>query len=101
MRYQLVIQCPASSISDYDAMIGFEEELSKAAAPDDLDGHDFGSGEMNIFFFTETPEALFERLRPLLKSQDRLASVRVAFRDVSKDEYEVLWPPDLQRFEIS
>jgi len=102
MRYQFVLQWRESSISDYDEMIELEEQLSKAAATDgDLDGHDIGSGEINIFFLTETPDALFVRLRPVLFSLDRLATAHVAFRDVSKDEYTVIWPADLRRFVIT
>ena len=50
MKYQLVLQLPASSAEDYDEMIEVEEVIT--GNPDNLgrvDGDDAGSGEMNIF----------------------------------------------------
>lgn len=50
MKYQLVLQWPASSIKDYDAMIEAENALiENLSAANDVDGHDVGSGEVNIF----------------------------------------------------
>jgi hypothetical protein len=49
MRYQVVLQWSASSMNDYDEMVGVEdlliERLSKRCK---VDGHDFGSNEANI-----------------------------------------------------
>src|SRR5205814_6768761 len=43
MKYQLVLQWPASSIKDYDAMIEVEDALiEKLSKANDVDGHDAG-----------------------------------------------------------
>jgi hypothetical protein len=50
MKYQLIVQWPAYSVKDYDEMICFEEALiNHMGGLALLDGHDAGSGEMNIF----------------------------------------------------
>ena len=50
MKYQVVIQWPASSIADYDTIIGIESFLiDHLSSASEIDGHDAGSGEMNVF----------------------------------------------------
>jgi hypothetical protein len=102
MKYQLVLQWPLTSLETLDELIGLEELLEKAAADlGELDGHDAGSGEVNIFFYTNAPGLLFERLQPTLVSENRIATTRIAFRDIAEDGYVILWPADLDRFTIT
>ncbi len=60
MKYQLVLQFRGDTLADYDAMIALEdrlrEELTHSA---NVDGHDCGAGEANIFIFTSDPKATF------------------------------------------
>src|SRR5262245_52379044 len=83
MKYQLVLQWPGSSLKDYDEMIAMEnkliEDLSKGSK---VDGHDAGSGEVNIFILTDDPELTFSEAKAILGNNDRLLSVRVAYREV-------------------
>jgi hypothetical protein len=67
----------------------------------EVDGHDAGSGEMNIFIHTNHPALAFERIKNLLGTQDFMVELKVAFRDVGKDAYTVLHPPNLDRFSLS
>ena len=50
MRYQLVLQFEPNTMDDFDQLVILEgkliEELGSVAT---VDGHDFGSGEFNIF----------------------------------------------------
>src|SRR5437660_1146101 len=102
MKYRLVLQWPGSSIEDYDGMIELEELLTEALpAESDIDGHDVGADEVNIFIHTDDPQRTFAALRPILSSCNRLTTVRVAFREVSKDVYTILWPTDLGTFEVT
>ena len=59
MKYQLVLQFSADSLTDYDRLVSLEdkliEELSGSA---NIDGHDFGSGEFNIFILSDEPAAI-------------------------------------------
>ena len=61
MKYVLVLQWPATSEADFDALISMED-LLEADLPDAhglVDGHDFGAGEMNIFVHTDRPLEAF------------------------------------------
>lgn len=101
MKYQLVIQWPASSIQDYDAMIAVENALIDVLPESsEVDGHDAGSGEVNIFINTNGPARVFSELKPMLAAADLLSSARVAFRELSKSEYTVLWPEGLETFKV-
>jgi hypothetical protein len=102
MRYQLVLQWTGSSIEDYDAMIEIEELLIEGL-PDEseIDGHDAGAGEVNIFIHTNSPQRSFAALQPILSACNRLHDVRIAFREMSKDEYTILWPTDLKTFKVT
>lgn len=57
MTAQLVLQfAKAEDLNNYDKLLRFEEALiSLLGRSADVDGHDFGSGEMNIFILTEDP----------------------------------------------
>jgi len=61
MEYQLVIQKSANSIDDFDDTASFEDDLIELLQGEaDVDSHDFGSGQANIFIITEQPEANFQ-----------------------------------------
>jgi hypothetical protein len=101
MKYQLVLQWPASSIKDFDAMIEIEDVLiNNLSQESDVDGHDFGSGTMNIFIYTDNPTATFWEIKSIIGSQDYWIDARVAYREIQKDEYTILWPEDLTEFKI-
>ena len=62
MDYQLVLQFQGDSLGDFDAMVALEDELSVLLADSaDIDGHDIGSGQANIFIFSFNPTATFDR----------------------------------------
>ena len=93
MRYQLVLQFRGDSLADYDQMIALEDRLIEDLADSaDVDGHDCGSGETNIFIFTSDPAATFWRVRQTLKQEGRLEAVTAAYREVAGEQYTVLWP---------
>ena len=104
MRHQLVIQFPATSMDDFDRLISFEgsieEQLGDSA---ELDGHDFGSGEFNIFVLTDVPAAIFEKVHEAAKKQPRLlqSGMRAAYRDLGGEDFTILWPPNLKKFSIA
>jgi hypothetical protein len=102
MRYQLVLQWPAASIRDYDAMVGIEDTLiERLSAANEVDGHDAGSGEMNIFIRTDDPERAFAEIEGILGSRDFWVDARVAYREVGGDQYVVLWPTSLTDFRVA
>lgn len=93
MDYQLVLQFRGNSLSDFDAMVALEDELTEELGDStDVDGHDFGSGTGNIFILTPEPTATFQRIRPLLERREQLQAVTVACREVEGEHCTVIWP---------
>lgn len=102
MKYQLVLQWPVTSIRDFDAMIEVEDKLIDGlSANSDVDGHDAGSGELNIFIRTDDPKRAFEEVKAILGSCDFWIDARVAYREVEKNDYTILWPKNLNTFKIT
>ena len=82
-------------------MIGAENILIKHLAGDsEVDGHDAGSGEMNIFVFTDDPRKALTQIEAVLGSSDSWVDVRVAYREVGKSQFTILWPKWLAQFEV-
>jgi hypothetical protein len=93
MDYQLVLQFHGDSLSDFDAMVALEDELTEELGDTaDVDGHDLGSGETNIFILTSDPAATFHRARPVLVRTRRLQAVTAAYRPVDGEQFTVIWP---------
>lgn len=102
MRYQLVLQWPAADSQDYDAMIEIEDTLiEQLSAVHEVDGHDAGSGEMNIFIRTDDPERAFAEIERILGSRDFWIDARVAYRELKGDQYVVLWPSNFTDFRVA
>ena len=90
--YQLVLQFSALAV-DFDDLIAIENELLAVVEPPaTVDGHDFGSGEGNIFILTDAPAATFEILLPVLKGLARDREATVAYRTLGGKEFTVIWP---------
>ncbi len=101
MKYQLVLQHSGVTLDDFDRLIEAEDELDDILGDTtEVDGHDFGSGEMNIFIFTYDPKTTFETIRSYLDRNGFLSSLKAAYRDIESDKYKALWPEDLTHFEI-
>ena len=101
-KYQLVLQFDAMSLKDYDRLVTFENKLAAQLSElADVDGHDFGSEEFNIFLLTDEPQKSFEKAHVFLKTQDIPNYMRAAYREGESDAYLVLWPPGLMEFSIS
>lgn len=101
--YQLVLQWTAEFEDDYDVLIAMEETLERfiSATEGDVDGHDIGSAEMNLFVFTDDPVRAFQAAFSALGSNPRWAAVRAGYRPLDGDDYTVLWPPTLERFFVT
>jgi hypothetical protein len=102
MKYQVVLQLPASSIKDYDEMVELEETIIRSLGDlGKVDGHDAGSGETNIFILTDHPELAFQRITQLLGTRDFMPDLKVAFREIGQDEFTSLYPAGLRHFAIA
>jgi hypothetical protein len=102
MKYQLVVQYKNDSIEGYDALIGIEDLLvERLSEQHEVDGHDVGADEMNIFILTDDFKMTFDVVKAVLEEEGMWEGVRVAYRDVNQSTYTILWPLGLQKFEIA
>lgn len=98
MKYHLTLQFRGDSLGDYDTMVALEDELTEVLGDSaDVDGHDVGSGETNIFIHTSDPSTTFQRVRPVLERTRHLQAVTAAYREAEGERYTVIWPEGLQR----
>ena len=98
MKYHLTLQFRGGSLDDCDAMIALEDELTEELGDSaDVDGHDVGSGETNIFIHTSDPSATFQRVRPVLERTQCLQTVTAAYREADGEHYTVIWPEGSKR----
>lgn len=103
MQFILVLQWSAASEADFDALVAMEDALESDLDESHgfVDGHDFGSGEMNIFVHTDRPLEAFRDAETSLGADPKWVDVRAAYRATDGDEYTVVWPETLQEFSVS
>jgi len=83
-------------------MIEIENQLIEVVPEgDEIDGHDAGAGEVNIFIETDDPQRTFDQIRPALSQRGAWSGIRVAYRNVEDGPYTILWPPNLQHFSVA
>lgn len=93
MQYQLILQFRGDSIDAYDAMIALEDDLVTALGDSaDVDGHDVGSNETNIFIITSNPADAFAIVRPVLQRAGHLNTLTAAYREIDGERYVKIWP---------
>lgn len=102
MKYQLVLQWPANAIEDYDVIVNIENVLIECLSKKhEVDGHDAGSGEVNIFLRTDDPMAAFNEIKDAIGIRDFWPDARIAFREITGNQYTILWPADLFLFRVT
>lgn len=102
MKYQLVIQFPATSIADYDALVELETVIINSIGQRGaVDGHDMGCGEMNVLIYTDHPAETFRFIQSVLGTRDFAPTMKAAFREIESDEFTVLYPPGETEFSVS
>ena len=96
----LVLQFPGASIGDFDRLVALEGVLEKSLGPAAaVDGHDFGSGEGNIFIFANDAAVVFRDVLSRLDDRAR-TDLRAAWRDVEGEDFKILWPSTLKTFRV-
>lgn len=101
MKYQLVLQLPSVSDADFDRLVSLEETIENGLGELGIvDGHDIGSGEMNIFIHTDEPILAFEKAKQLLGPRDDLRALKAGYRDFDEDEYIAIYPKGLDHFSV-
>lgn len=98
MKYQLVLQFRERWPWSYHFLVRLEDQLIASLGDSaDVDGHDCGSGEMNIFIYTDDPNGTFTNIRTLLARKLWVRVSAVAYREVEDDNYTILWPEGSQK----
>jgi hypothetical protein len=94
-----VIQFPQSAFPEFDDLVRYEDMLIDVLSDThDVDGHDFGSGEVNFFVLTGDPDAALDAIRGA--SDGSLLAhpqARVGARRMDGEDYEIVWPDGDQR----
>ncbi len=101
MKYQLVLQLPAGSLADYDRLIELEDVITDGLSDIGVvDGHDYGSREMNVFIHTDEPAVASERARSLLSGRAGLGQLKAGYRHFDDDNYLSIFPTGLKKFSV-
>jgi hypothetical protein len=70
----------------------------------EVDGHDIGSGTVNIFLFTYDPDATVRRVVALHEEGRLPAGFKIAVAEYNHDRtdwtYKPAYPPGLERFQL-
>jgi hypothetical protein len=101
MKYQLVLQWPAVSEADFDRLISLEELIADGLGDIGIvDGHDFGSGEMNVFVHTDNPKPAFEKIKTLLSVGENMREMKAGYRNFEEDDYTAIYPEGLKQSSV-
>lgn len=101
MKFQIVLQWPASSVDDFDQVVAIEDLLiERLSGQCEVEGHDFGMEEANICVDTDDPLRAFEQIRAILSGHRLWPHARRGYRQVDGTEYKVLWPQGAANFNV-
>ena len=98
---QLVLQFRVNgggTTEDLDRIVAIEEKLDAALQRNGeghVDGHDMGSGEMNLFVIVDTWKRGVWFMQQYLKNQP-WGTDTVLAKDNRDGSFEVLWPPHFE-----
>ncbi len=102
MKYQLVLQLPSGSLADYDRLIELENVITDGLGDIGVvDGHDYGTGEMNIFIHTDEPAVALEKARSLLTGRAGLGQLKAGYRHFDDNNYVPIFPTGLKEFFVA
>jgi hypothetical protein len=100
-QYQVVVQWD-DNVGDFDFLIEIEDALIGALSErHEVDGHDMGSGEANIFIISTDPMLAFGEIKDALEGKLSMGDIRIAYRDLEGDTFTILWPEGLNEFDVA
>lgn len=101
MSYFLVLQWRGDLQPTYDELIAIEGALIDLLGDSgDVDGHDVGNDESNIFIVTDSPERCLRASLLTIASPHR-ESVAAGVRPQDGECYAAVWPPSRAEFTVS
>jgi hypothetical protein len=100
MKYQFVIQFSEELHDNLEWISEIENRLDASLVDSVVDGHDVGSGQVNIYIHTDNAISTFEIVKNMLKEGNSLDNAKIAYREINGDNYVCLWPTDLINFKV-
>ena len=100
--FQLVLQFRPWGSRRFDELVRFENHLVELLKGDaEVDGHDLGSNEANVFLLCFDPPALLRRCVEAAETTGLLPILSAAHRELNSEDYTRVWPEgDTSRFEV-
>ena len=93
MQYQLVLKFRKTSLGSPADVQVLETVLAEALlGTAQLDGHDTGPNDINLFINTPDPASSFRRTKPALERLQLLDRVTAAYRLEGGSRFTVVWP---------
>lgn len=93
MQYQLVLRFRKALLESSDDVQALERALVEPLRDTaQLDGHDIGSRDINLFIMTADPASTFRRAKPALERLQLLDRVTAAYRLEGGVRFTVVWP---------
>lgn len=102
MQYQLVLQIRGVGSGDLTRLLQWEKLVTEhVAGIADVDGHDLGAGEFNLFVLTDDPVGTFQRIQEPAEIKSLAQPTAAAYRRLDEEEYTVVWPAGHPQFDIA
>jgi hypothetical protein len=102
MKYQLVLQFPVLRPNEFDSFLAIEELLAEELVDgSEVDGHDVGPNEFNIFIFTDNPLSTFKQVQEIIAQNKFWERIRAAYREADGTAYSIIWPKGLGEFKVT
>jgi len=101
MSSLLVLQWCEPSLPHFDQLIAIEDSLIAVIGDyGQVDGHDVGAAECNIFIETPEPMNCFNALRLACEREPWFATLTAGYRRLDEQSYKPLWPTDMESLTV-
>jgi hypothetical protein len=88
---QLVLEFSGDSPEQFEKVVALQEEMEASLISGEVDGNDVGSGVVNIFIITKSPNQCFSEALTYVEKHGLRPSA-AGMRDLKKEDYIRLWP---------
>lgn len=101
-QYQMVLQWRGEDQPSFDILVDLEDALIAGLGDvGDVDGHDVGQNESNIFIMTDEPKSCFQRCLLILHGSGYEQGLAAGFSGEDDETYTSLWPASAVDFGVT
>lgn len=98
----MVLQWRGDGQLSFDILVELEDVLIAGLGDmGDVDGHDMGLSEFNIFIMTDDPKSCFQRCLLILHGSGYEQGLAAGFSGEDDETYTSLWPEGAVNFCVS